>query len=474
MNSVLQAIKTRRSVKRYKLDMVEQVPNHLNSISEQEMNKILSGLPFEIHTKSLQTKKIYFKRLMMLLNTKVGAELLTQIKDLSQTHGNIILKEENMDSEVFGYVDKKKPQTIVLSSAIQNDHQITSTLAHEIRHVIQHHHPDTLVLPSLEDGAKRLFMEELGGRLTNILFESDMNIDTPRANLFKSYKQSALDSGLNEAESEKNARTKMAMLYLTGGKDYEGNNPKLKKEFSNWKNFLLKFGLRNTARHHFTTDTDAPQRHQNYMNYLCDNMGFDRSILHTINHLYDNHRCITKNGSLEKIHVDYIILERFQNGNQTSIHETEEFVNGEKRCIIQNGKLRQLEKYTAKKSVVTQFDDFGNQTSKQQYAPQSEKFDAQGLLIRAKPELKMQINDGQSLANTQNLIDMQSLLKRLKTLTAQVQSLRQEVAQIRATNPQQHPKMNDILCTQTRLGKERISTPPQNKFTLLPQNQFSR
>ena len=29
MNSALQAIKTRRSVKRYKLDMVEQVPNHL-------------------------------------------------------------------------------------------------------------------------------------------------------------------------------------------------------------------------------------------------------------------------------------------------------------------------------------------------------------------------------------------------------------------------------------------------------------
>lgn len=431
--------------------------------SDQEIDEALIHLPFEIQAKSLQEKISAYERIKLLLDTKVGQELLVEAKKIAEKHGKIILKEDKTDG--YGYVDVKNPRTIVLSSRFgksieQTDnpkkissikHLATSTLAHEMRHVIQHYHPDGKVCLSLEDGAKKNLMQELGARMTNVLYESGVGLDSPRALLFQSFKQKYLDSGMDDEEAEKNARTQMARLYLTGGKDYKGKDSELKEEFSDWKNFLINQSLRYTARRQFSTGNNLHQGQSNYMNYLCDSMGLDRDILKITDQIYDNHRCVCKNGALETIQLGNVICERFQKDGQTIIHETEQSDKSETKCIMIDGQMRQWEKYTTNGSYVIQYNHLGQEVSNQNYPPKAEKFDREGYLKKTKIDLQTNI------PQKDNPFTMKDLLKRLQVMVQDVQSLRRQVGEIRFQNPtQKSVKMNALLQTQSQAGKEQI------------------
>ena len=294
--------------------------------ADQWIEKLLEHLPFKIEAKSMEEKRIAYERISLLIDSETGKKLLFEAKKINQQYGKIIIKEEE-HNEGDGFVSEKNPLIINMnpelkeklkckngflsdadrkeqeeelkrekgvSSASEDDillwalcgdaiiqNKAAAILGHELQHVIQAHHPDHGISTSFEGSVKKTLLKEVEAKLIEICYRAEWGFkNDPLIRLYNEYFQRQKDLGQSDEMAKKSARTSMALLYITDGKiagDSLDND--VKEEIHSWNECYKKTAFNRGLKTQFSFDSNAKEREQNYMNYLCDSCGIDRFVL---------------------------------------------------------------------------------------------------------------------------------------------------------------------------------------------------
>ena len=333
-----------------------------NPIIERKIDEAMKGLPFVIEANSTEERLIAYERIALLLDSKVGIELLSEAEKVAEKYGKITIKETDKDG-ASGYIDLKNPLVIHMDPKFRNrmtsgtilssesptgeylrlmaekafeQNAATSTLAHEMRHIIQLHHPDCNIATSMENYAQKDLMREIGGRITNICYEAETGRDTPEVRLYNLYMQYAKNRGLTDEQAQKETRTTIATIYLTGAKGMDFLEPEIKKEAEHWLHSYKKQALHDAASKKFSSGSDSVNREQNYMNYLCDNMGIDRGVLNTLATVFE------ENHEGNKLILDNVSYEQSKEKGTDIVKTKTKTENGESEIIFVDGCLKEI------------------------------------------------------------------------------------------------------------------------------------
>lgn len=352
----------------------------------------------------MEEKRIAYERISLLIDTEIGKELLFEARKINQQHGKIIIKEaeyeyNKRDEFVDGFVLAENPLVIhmdpklreklkckngflfdadkkeqeeelkrvkgvssvseddillwALSGDAMNQNRATATLGHELRHVIQGYHPDHDISTSFEGSVKKLLLEELEAKLTEFCYRVEWGLKhDPLIRFYNECFQRQKKLGQSDESAKKSARTSIALLYITDAKTV-GNSldDDTKKEIHFWNESYKKRAFNRGLKTQFSFDSNAKEREQNYMNYLCDSFGIDRSVLVSLEKSLDENR------SGDKFIIENAIYETKQKSGHTIVSKKVRlrtcslefvFMDGhclQDSCIYDDGNVEKKEYY---------------------------------------------------------------------------------------------------------------------------------